>query len=523
MCRRDFQVERRCSSGALAPRLSVLTFALLLATVAGCARHTNPGTVVMIIESSPTNLDPRVGTDAQSERIYKLIFDALLTRDEHFNVQPGIAERWEIPDPLTYVFHLRQDVRFHDGSQLTARDVKWSFDSVMNGAVMTPKSITYRAVDHIDAPNDRTVVFHLKEPLATLLWNVSDGAIGIVPYGSGKDFNSNLIGSGPFRLVRLDQDREVVLERNDSYWGQKPKIPRVQFLVVPDTTTRALELRKGSADIALTSLTADMVLALKKETDLIVQQSPGTVYGYLAMNLRDPILRDVRVRRAMAYAIDRGTIIHYLWRDEARPAATILPPEHWAYDPGVRTYHHDPVRARQLLDEAGLPPGPNGVRFHLTMKASTEESTRLMAAVLQQQLREVGIALDIRTFEFATFYSDIQKGAFQLFSMRWVGANEDPDIFEHVFYSASTPPKRANRGYYSNPKVDALIEQGRREVDHEKRRRIYAEIQRILAEDLPYINLWYFDNVAVHSQRLKNVAISPSGNYDFLRTAELQP
>jgi peptide/nickel transport system substrate-binding protein len=145
----------------------------------------------------------------------------------------------------------------------------------------------------------------------------------------------------------------------------------------------------------------------------------------------------------------------------------------------------------------------------------------LFAAVLQQQLRAVGIALDIRSYEFATFLSDVVKGSFQLYSLRWIGGNEDPDMFENVFATASFAPKRANRGYYSNPKVDALLETARSTVDQEKRRADYFEIQRIVAEELPYINLWYFDNVLVHSKRLKNVKLSPSGNYDFLATAEL--
>jgi len=359
----------------------------------------------------------------------------------------------------------------------------------------------------------------LKEPFATMLWNVSDGAIGIVPYGSGADFSQHPVGSGPFRLVGMEQEKEVVIARDDDYWGAKPHVARVRFTVVPDTTTRALELRKGSADIAINALTPDMVLALAKDPDLRVQRAPGTILTYLALNLRDPILKDVRVRQALAYAIDRRPLIHYLWRDQARPAAGVLPVQHWAYDADVRTYDYDPQRARALLDQAGYP-AVNGVRFHLTMKTSTEETSRLLAAVLQQQLRDVGIALDIRSYEFATFYADVVKGAFQLFSLRWIGGNEDPDIFEHVFHSASIPPKRANRGFYSNPRVDALIDQGRREFDQGKRRQIYAQVQQILAEELPYINLWYLDNVVVHSARVKDLQLSPSGNYDFLTTAE---
>ena len=153
---------------------------------------------------------------------------------------------------------------------------------------------------------------------------------------------------------------------------------------------------------------------------------------------------------AIAYAINVQPIIHYLLRDEARPAYSVLPPQHWAYDADVAKYPHDPARARQILDDAGYP-ATNGIRFHITMKTSTDESTRLLAAVLQQQLREVGIALDIRSFEFATFFADITKGAYQFHSLRWVGGNLDPDIFEHIFGSNSFAPKRANRTFYSNP------------------------------------------------------------------------
>jgi len=500
--------------------LHISAFLLCLAFTVSCSSKPDPNTLVMIIESSPTNLDPRVGLDAQSERIDDLIFDDLLTRDSHLNVAPGLAERWNVPNPLTYVFYLHQGVKFHDGRALTARDVKWTFDSLMHGEVRSTKSAVYRFVDHIDASDDYTVVFHLKEPFATLLWNLSDGAIGIVPYGSGDEISRQPIGSGPFRFVSAEQDKEVVIARNEDYWGAKPQLPGVRFIVVPDTTTRALELRKGSADLAINALTSDMVLTLERDPRLAVLHAPGTVLAYMSFNLRDPILKDARIRQALAYAIDRRPLIEYLQRGFARPANSVLPPESWAYNGDVPTYNHDPEHARRLLEQAGYPL-VNGIRFHLTMKASTEESTRLMAAVLQQQLRDVGIALDIRTFEFATFFSDVTHGLFQLYSLRWIGGNEDPDIFEYVFDSAKFPPNGANRGYFSDPRVDALIEQARHELDQNTRKQIYAEIQRALADQLPYINLWYFDNVLVHSKRVRNLTLNPSGNYDFLKTARL--
>jgi len=507
------------SSGLLRIFFLALSTALLFALLS-CSQPPDPNTLVMIIESSPTNLDPRVGIDAQSERIDALIFDDLLDRDEHFNVTPALAERWEIPDPLTYIFHLRRGVKFHDGRSLTSRDVKWTFDSLLEGKIRTTRAAAYRYVDHIEAPDDYTVVFHMKEPFSTLLWNLSDGAMGIVPSGSLGEVTTHPIGSGPFRFVSAEQDKEVVVERNDSYWGEKPLVPRVRFAVVPDTTTRALELRKGSADIASNALTSDMVLALEKEPSLVVQHAPGTVLSYLAFNLRDPILRDVRVRQALAYAIDRRPMIQYLWRDFAQPANSILPPRSWAYDAELPKYPYDPEKARQMLDLAGYP-ATNGVRFHLTMKTSTEESTRLMVAVLQQQLRDVGIALDIRMFEFATFFSDVTTGAYQIYSLRWISGNEDPDIFEYAFHSDKFPPHGANRSFYVNLRLDALINQGRSETDLARRKAIYGEVQTILATDLPYINLWFLDNVLVHTKRVGNIHLNPSGNYNFLKTAEI--
>jgi peptide/nickel transport system substrate-binding protein len=474
----------------------------------------------MIIESSPTNLDPRVGIDAQSERIDALLFDDLLDRDEHLNVKPALAERWEIPDPLTYVFHIRRGVNFHDGRPLTSRDVKWTFDSLLQHKVQSTRAAAYQYVDRVDAPDDYTVIFRLKDPFSTLLWNLSDGAMGIVPYGTLAEMTSHPIGSGPFRFVSAEQDKEVVIERNDAYWGEKARLPRVRFAVIPDSTTRALELRKGSADIASNALTADMVLALEKEQNLAVERAPGTVLTYIAFNLRDPILRDVRVRQAIAYAIDRQIMVRYLWRDFARMADSILPPQSWAHNSEVPQYGREPENARRLLDAAGYPV-VNGVRFHITMKTSPDESPRLLAAVLQQQLRDVGIALDIRTFEFATFFADVTSGAYQMYALRWVGGNEDPDIFEYAFHSGKFPPHGANRSYYVNPRVDALIREGRVETDLVKRKAAYDEVQTILANDPPYINLWFLDNVLVHTKRVRKITLNLSGTYDFLKTAEI--
>jgi len=503
------------------PASCILMLACAL-TIAGChSGKRDPRTVVFLIESSPTNLDPRVGTDGQSEHIDELLFDGLVARDASFHFTPALAERWEQTDPLTLKFHLRSGVRFHDGHVLSARDVVWTIDSMRTGTVITPKAASYASVDTVEAADPLTVIFHLKHADNYLLTNLSTGAIGIVPEKSGRDFWKHPVGTGPFRFVSQQIDQDVLIERNPLSWSVTPKIERVRFAVVPDAITESLELEKGSGDVAINSLPMDSLPVLAQRSNLQVEDAGGTQIQYLAFNMRDPLLQDVRVRQALACAIDRNLIIRTLMGGHAQPALSLLPSKHWAWTGDVARYDYDPGRTERLLDEAGHRKGNAGVRFHLTMKTSNAEDVRLLAAVLQQQLARVGIALDLRSYEFATFYSDVTRGAFQMYSLRWIGGNEQPDIFSYAFSTARFSPKGANRGHYSNPHLDALLDDAAESGDAAKRRTDYVEAQQILARDLPVLNLWYIDTVIVHSRRLTDVVPIPSGSYAFLETAKL--
>ncbi len=478
----------------------------------------------MLIESSPVNLDPRVGTDEASEHIDALIFDALVRKDARFQPQPWLAQSWEQPDPLTYIFHLRSEVHFHDGRALTARDVKWTIDTMHNGSLITAKSGSLLKVRNVDAPDDATVIVHLKAPDPFLLFNVSDGAFGVVPYGSGRDFSKHPIGSGPFVFDSQEPDKEVLVHRNPNSWQPLPSISSVHFAVVPDAITRALELQKGSADISSSrSLTPDMVHTIENDarSNLVVRQSPGTVVNYITFNMKDPELSDVRVRQAIAYAINRPLIVQSLFWNQVRLAQGLLPTSHWAYANDAITYSYDTAKANALLDASGRKRGADGIRFHLAMKTSTEETTRLLALIIAQQLRQVGIVLDVHSYEFATFYADITKGAFSMYALRWIGGNESPDIFHWAYSTETQPPHGANRGRYVNPEVDRLLNDASLKIDEQSRREDYVQVQKILANDLPTIPLWYFDNVIVHSKRLTNIHVTASGDYSFLTTAAL--
>ena len=500
-----------------------LILSLVFAFPCGCrTTQRDPHTVVFLIDSSPASLDPRVGTDAQSEHIDEIIFDGLVARDRNFHFTPALAETWNQPDPKTLIFHLRNGVHFHDGRTLTSRDVAWTIDSMRNGTVISSKAATYASVDSIESPDPHTVIFHLKHSDNFLLTNLSTGAMGIVPEGSGREFWRHPIGTGPFRFVSQQIDQDVIVERNPLSWTAAPRIDRVRFAVVPDAITESLELEKGSADAAINSLPMDALPVLARRSNLRLADSEGTQIQYLGFNVRDPLLQDSRVRQAVSSAIDRDVIIRSLMNGYARPAQSMLPATHWAFTSEGPRFDYDPARAERLLDEAGYRRGSDGLRFQLTMKTSTDEGTRLLAAVLQQQLARVGIALELRSYEFATFYADVTRGAFQMYSLRWIGGNEQPDIFSYAFSTARFSPKGANRSHYSNARLDRLLDDAAENLDQAKRRDDYVEAQKILAADLPAINLWYRDTVVVHNQRLTNIVPTPSGSYSFLETAELK-
>jgi peptide/nickel transport system substrate-binding protein len=470
----------------------------------------------------PTNLDPRIGTDGQSERIDGLLFDSLVELDEHRIPRGDLAERWETPDPLTYVFHLRPGVKFHDGRALTSADVKYTFDSILDKSVTSPKRGGFLLVKSIDAPDATTVIFHMSEPDGGFLLDICRPAVGIVPAGSGNDFASRPIGTGPFRFVSAKQDDTVLIQRNDDYFRAPAKLSRVLFRVVPEAVVRALELRKGTADLELTSLTPDMIPVMQAQPGIEITEQAGNNFDYVVFNFDDRALAKHEVRQALALATNRQEIIRYLLRGQAREADGPLPPNSWAYEQDIQHFGFDPKEAERLLDLAGFPrsSAQDHMRLKVTMKTSTEEPTRLLASALQEQWRAVGVDLELKPMEIATLFSDLTQGNFQISTLRWIGVNSDPEFFEFVFSSKRVPPTGANRGRYRNAALDALMDEARNETDMEKRKKLFSTIQKDVAVDAPYISLWYRDNICVHRSRVSNVQLSATGDYDFLRLVE---
>ena len=487
--------------------------------LAGCGHYRtdhSPGTIQVDLETSPTSTDPRFGTDATSSRINELIFDSLVKTDRNGQFVGHLADSIERPSPTDIVFHLKHGVRFSDGRELTARDVIFTYDSILAPESMSPKRAGIEELKSIDAPDDYTVVMTTAHPYAPALELATEG---IVPVGTplpSKGTGAAPLGSGPFKMVDYARDEAARLERNPYYRYPSGAARSILFKIVPDPTVRALELAEGVCDFSGNNIEYDVLPWLGSRRFLEVSKTPGTTYKYLSFNFRDSRLRDVRVRRAIAYAIDRNTIVHTILRGTGRVATGMLSPENWAYDANVTTYSYDPQKARQLLEQAGYAAARDGMRGLRFEYKTTPEGARL-GEVFQAMLQRVGIELTIRTLDFATYYADIQAGSFDLTSLQWVGIN-DPNSYYMVFDSKKTPPHGQNRGYYSNLTMDSLLEAGMTTVDPPERKKIYAQVQQLAADELPYVSLWWVDNVAVLNRRLVGFDAYPNGSLRALAT-----
>jgi peptide/nickel transport system substrate-binding protein len=497
---------------------------ILVLLALGCGERSGPEwpegqELTVAITNSPTNLDPRMGTDQASGKVCQLVLNGLVTKDPQGNLIPDLAESWEVLDGgARYRFHLRPGVLFHDGSTLDAADVVWTFGTILDGTVQTAKRAAYALVREVVAIDELTVDMVLEEPYGALLVDLTP-AQGVIPNGmTPEEMNRQPIGTGPFRLVERTPEK-VVLEPFAEHFRGAPHLQRLVLKEVPDSTVRALELLNGSVQLVVNDLAPDVVPTFRDDPAYQVISSPGANYAYLGLNLEDPALSDLRVRRALAMSIDRQRLVDTLWNRLGLVTETMLPPGLWARNEELEPIPYDPEAAARLLEEAGYP-DPDGdgpePRLRLEYKTSTNEPYVLQAQVIQNMARDAGIEIEVRSFEFATFYRDVQRGTFQIFSLVRTGVI-DPNIYRLVLHSEAVPPQGQNRGFYRNPHFDQLIDEGARRALPEERRPFYLEAQQIVADELPYISLYTKINFAVMPAELEGYVNYPSGELFSLR------
>jgi peptide/nickel transport system substrate-binding protein len=501
-------------------RLAVL--ALVAASTGACmqGRAARDNVIVIATTNSATNLDPRVGTDEASQKIHQLLFSPLVRIDADLRVVPELAEAIEHPDPVTYIARLRRGVLFHNRRELTSDDVVYTFRSFLD-PTFKGRSGAYRVLAGVNAIDRYSVEFKLKNPLGSFPINL---VMGIVQAGSGAANTRTPIGTGPYHLTEFVADDHVTVAAFDQYYRGRPRNDGVLLKVIPDDTMRGLELRNGSVDLIVNDLSPDIVWQLQEEGRVQVETAPGTDYAYIGLNLSDPVLSHVGVRKAIGYAIDRDAIVKYLRRGFATTAVGIVPPMSWAFERDVFDFTHDPAEAARLLDAAGFPdpdgPGPLP-RLRLSLKTSTTEVYRLQAAAIQHDLARVGVAIDIRSSEFQTLSADVLRGNFQMYTLQFVGVT-DPDILRIVYHSQQAPPAGLNRVRYRNLEVDRLIEGAAGATDDRLRHDFYTRAQRLIAADVPYISLWYKTNVAIFQPDIQGVSLSPIADFTFLKNVYRQ-
>jgi len=468
-----------------------------------------------VIEAPMTTADPRFALSNYDAKLAKLIAPGLTSVDT-----PDALPRLELAraidriDDTTYDVTLG-DARFSDGQPVTATDVARTYESVMDPSCGSLHEKNFRErFTSVEAIDPSRVRFHLALPLATFVTDIEFGVISYHGVPAGECRPPRVLGAGPYQLAELTS-RHVVLDANP-YATPHARTPHVEIRFVPDDAARTLMLVGGSADLLQNAARPDLVDDIALRPRVTVQAAPSVLLTYMLLNNDDPALRDVRVRQAIALALDRPAIIAAKFGGRAVLATGLLPPASWAYEPDVVRYDRDLPRARALLDAAGLPPGPGGVRLHLTYKTSAVAFRVAIARLLAQQLADVGIEVELRPFEFATLFADVKRGSYQIASMQSPEITE-PDFYRWFFHSNGIPdarnPDGSNRWRYRNADIDAWTEAARRQLDRDARKALYARIQRKIAEDVPIVPLWHEDNVVLANRDVHGYTIVPNARF----------
>ena len=484
----------------------ILLLALLL--LASCQQQAvEPGVLRVGLAQLPMSLDPRFATDAASHKIQALVHRGLVRLDDGFRPQPDVAKSWEHPDALTWLFHLQSNVYFYDGRRVTAADAKATLQGILNIDLASPLRAGFSSIDSIEAVDVHTLRITLIKPDSSILTRLS---LGIVPERLANQPHQAraMMGCGYFQ-VQSWQGNDLRLQRIKT--NPESNIHSIVFTRVKDAVTRSLKLVRGEIDFTQNDLPADLLPYLKKQPNLQIQTRPSMTFSYIGLNMQDKMLKDVRVRRALALAVDRKRLKKALFSDLPELAETVLAPSHWATTSLALTAF-DAKQAELLLDEAGFKRGADGIRFELNYRTSTDPARLRLATAIADMWQQIGVHVTIESLEWGGFYARIKRGDFQVFSLSWVGI-VDPDIYRWILHTQMWPPKGANRGRYSNAEVDHWLEAAAQSEDMQQRQQLYAKIQHQMQDDQVYIPLWYEPVIAVSSKRVQGFKPAADGGF----------
>jgi peptide/nickel transport system substrate-binding protein len=494
-------------------------------------------TLVIGIAADPTGFDPEAVLNNTSGFVMATIYDSLVRyKTGTTEVVPGLAEKWDVSaDGLTYTFHLRKGVTFHDGSPFNAKTYIQGIDRLLNkqnpdsifntGPVEGMIDFTYEDVTGYRAVDDDTVEFKLKQPSAALLaslamvWNGVVSPTAATKYG--KDFRNHPTGSGPFVFREWRQRDQIVLDANPNYWGGKPKVDHLVFKEYPDPQAALLALKRGDIQI-LGDVSAQSVAALKADANIQLVTQPGLAVSGVGMPNDVAPFTDKRVRQALNYAIDRDAIDKALFQGLAVPMSSPLPESQWGFDSSLKAYPYDPDKAKKLLEEAGFKPGMKVEFLTYNSPRGYNPAGPDLATAIQGYLQKIGIEADVRKVDMGANLATIRSGKYPgLFLVGWTGDNGDPDNFVgELFHSKNIPI--TNTARYRSPEVDKLLDQAVKESDPQKRLALYSEIQKTILDDAPWIFVNSVLQVRAIRKEVKGYTLNPTQMFFDMQNVSLE-
>lgn len=505
-------------------RLIILPFFLLF--LVSCSRAPDikePFSITAASSADGKRLLPLFASDSASADISGKIFNGLTKYDKDLNLVGDLAERWSISkDGKEIIFYLRKGVKWHDGVELTADDVVFTYNAVTNPKNPTPYSSNYGPVKEVKALDKYTVRVIYEKPFAPALeaWGM-----GILPKHLLEDkelFNSHLnrtpIGTGPYKMKEWITGQRVILEKNKEYFEGEPFFERFITRIIPDPSTMFLELRFGGIDYMALSPAQYKYYKdkpyFKKYFNVFIYPSFG--YTYIGYNLSNPLFSEKKVRQAIAHAINKKEIIEGVLLGYGNPCTGPFPPTSWAYNPNVKDFDYNPEKTKKILYDLGWRVGEDGVlhkderKFSFVLLVNQGNEARLKTAqIVKEQLKKVGIDVKIRVLEWQSFLELVTKRQFQAVLLGW-GLSRDPDPYD-IFHSSKTKPGEFNFVGYKNPTVDNLIVKARETINKEERKKLYHKIHELIKEDQPYTFLYVPDTIIAMNKRIKGVEPSLAG------------
>lgn len=491
----------------------ILSFSLIIPFLSGCGKDTATNgeakdTLVVATAYDAKSLDPHAVNDVASSNVMTQIYETLVQLNEKNEVVPMLAESYKQVDKLTYEFKLRKGVKFHNGEELKASDVKFS----LTRAAKSPSvSHIFGDIDtnSFQMPDDYTISFKIKTPATGFLAGLVHTGGSILSEKAvteaGDNYGMNPVGTGPMKFVNWKKGDSVELERFDEFYGNKPKIKKLTIRVIPEPTNRVIELESGGVDIAY-EVSANDLSRVEDNENLQILRIIDNSTQYLGFNNQKAPFNDIRVRQAISYALDTKSIVETVWRGIGKVAVGPIGPNVLYSDKTLERHEYNVEKAKELLKEAGFENG-----FKTTLWTNEKKERVDMATIMQSQLKEVGIDLEIKVLEWGAYLDGLAKGEQDMFMIGWTCQTPDPDLAVYAPLHSSKAGTGGNYSFFKNTRADELIMEGRVMENSPEREEVYKELQKLVKDEAPWVFLLNGEQVIGASKNVKGLVPSPFG------------